>query len=80
MMGFGSARNLRSIQLRAFSLLPTYATHISLILPELQIFLPPSMVTLSVAATRVSVERIEQYDIAMYISFFSILTVVYVVG
>ncbi len=46
------------------------------------------MVTLSIAATRVyrglvdyaSVGHIEQYDIATYILFFSILTVVYVVG
>ncbi len=59
-----------------------------LTLPELQIFLSPSMVTLSIAATRVyrglvdyaSVGHIEQYDIATYILFFSILTVVYVVG
>ena len=46
-------RNIRSIQLRAFLFVTRMGSMKSLTSLELQMFLPPSMVTLSIAATRI---------------------------
>ena len=85
MIGLDSVQNIRSIQLRAFLFVIRVSGYESLTL-ESQMFLPPSMVTLSIAATRIhrglvdhaSVRHNGQYD--MTLSFFSALNVVYILG
>ena len=52
MIGLDPVRNMRSVQLRTFFFVTRVGGYVSLTL-ESQMFLPPSMVTLSIAATRV---------------------------
>jgi hypothetical protein len=81
--------NISSIQLRAFLFVTRVGSKESLNTLELQMFLPPSMVTLSIAATRIhrglidyaSVGHTEQYDTTpSRSSQRSLLTVVDMVG
>ena len=90
MIGLDSAQNIRFIQLRAFLFVTRLGGYVSLTL-ECQMFLPPSMITISIAATRiyrladqppvgpVRFRRNGQYDITP-IPFFSALNVVYIAG
>ena len=91
MIGLDSAQNIRFIQLRAFLFVTRLGGYVSLTL-ECQMFLPPSMITISIAATRiyrladqppvgpVRFRRNGKYDITTPIPFFSALNVVYIAG
>lgn len=77
MIGLDSAQNVRFVQLRAFLFVTCVSDYVFLT-PECQMFFPPSMLTLSLAATRIHrladhasarARRNEQFDITPIPSF-----------